>query len=399
MKNAQYIFLLIIYVFVQSCNKGVPIYTDFDDAAGYSKIYMPLAENNPQIKGVNISDIPDTVFCSAYVGGLNSPANDLTVKFMVDPAKVDVYNQMNGTDYQLMPEGSFDILSPEATIAAGARTTGTVPIVLKSKGFIDPFETYLLPVTISYDGPDANVNTSLSTVYYLLTGSYAPGEVPREHVLKLENGSLQAFAFGTGENAALVVRHTDNDMYRYPLNADGTFASPDRIGIGWGNVNIFISYGDRWLVRTDDGGIWQYLWTQDGTYISSNQVGWGWEGFDIIIGFNGYVMNRSSVDGAFTRWPYVDCFCGGVFPVNGNWTTFTQIIPYKNTLLGITTDGKLIEQQMTAEATFISSREIGSGWDIYTKVIPFGDDLLAMDSNGDVWRYKFDPRGNWVLKK
>ena len=399
MRNARYIILLTTYLVIQACDKSVPVYSDFSDMAGYSKLYIPLAENNPQKKGVNISETPDTVFCSAYLGGLNSLANDLNVKFAVDPAKVETYNQAHGTSYQIMPEGSYEVVSPEATIPAGSRASASVAILVKSKGFINPFETYLLPVTLTYEGTDANVSPTLNTVYYLLTGSYAPGEVPREHVLKLENASIEAFAYGTGENAALIVRHADNDMYRYPLNADGTFADPYRIGIGWGNVNIFISYGDRWLVRTDDGGIWQHLWTEDGNYISGNQVGWGWEAMDIIIGFNGYVVNRTRETGALTKWPYATCFCGGVFAVTGNWSAFTQIIPYKNTLLGVTPDGTLIEHQMTTDASFVSAREVGTGWDMYTKVIPFGDDLLAVDSNGDVWRYKFDPRGNWNLKK
>lgn len=363
----------------------------------YKDLYMPQANSITVTKGLLMSDSAQSILYSASYGGPGKPSSSITVNFDASPALVDSFNNKNGTSYEALPEGSYD-LQKQGVIPANGFSTGSLKLNVKTKGILNVFESYLLPVSIKANSANLKLNEDLKTTYFLITPSYAPGEVPRQHVLKLDNGSVKAFPYGLGANLALIARQADNNMYRFPLNSDNTFASPATIGIGWGNVQIFIPFDDRWVIRTDDGSMVQYLWSQTGDFQGGGQVGAGWDNNDIILGYKNNIYNRNRDTKKLTRWPYAGCFCGGVFDVGGDWSSYTQIIPYKNTILGITATGDLWENQVSETGDVSGTRQVGSGWDIYTTVIPFGDALLGLDSNGDVWRYEFDPRGFWALK-
>jgi hypothetical protein len=362
----------------------------------YKTLYIPQA-NELITKGLLMSDTAQTITFSASYGGPGKPGGNIGVNFTVSPALVDTFNIKNGTTYTILPEGSYEIPG-QATIPSGTLSTGTLKVKVKTKDVLNVFQSYLLPVSIASNNANLKINNELKTAYFLITPSYAPGQVPRQKVVTLDNGSVQAFPYGTGANLALIVRQANTNMYRFTVNADGTFAAPSTIGIGWGNVQIFIPFDDRWVIRRDDGAMVQYLWSQTGDFQGGNQVGSGWDNNDLIIGYKGNIYNRNRESKALTRWPFAGCFCGGVFGVSGEWGTYTQIIPYKNTLLGVTASGDLYESKVTETGEVSGTRKVGSGWDMYTKVIPCGNDLLGLDSNGDVWRYKFDSRGFWALK-
>ncbi|WP_162499819.1 DUF1735 domain-containing protein [Mucilaginibacter terrigena] len=363
----------------------------------YKDLYMPQAHNATVTKGLLMSDTAQAILFSASYGGPGKPNGDITVNFDVSAALVDTFNMANGTTYKIMPEGSYE-LDKQGVIPSGGLSTGSLKVKVKTKDVLNVFESYLLPVSITTNSANLRLNSQLKTTYFLVTPSYAPGDVPRQHVLKLDNGSIKAFPYGSGANLALIARQADNNMYRFPVKADGTFDTPSTIGIGWGDVQIFIPFDDRWVIRNDAGNMWQYLWSQTGQFQGGNQVGSGWDNNDLIIGYKNNIYNRNRESKALTRWPFAGCFCGGVFGVDGNWGEYTQIIPYKNTLLGVKANGELWESQVTENGEVSGTRKVGSGWDMYTRVIPFGDALLGLDANGDVWRYEFDPKGFWALK-
>jgi hypothetical protein len=362
----------------------------------YINLYMPQA-NSTITSGLMVSDTAQSLRYSASFGGPGRPDHDVKVNFKVNAAQVDSFNVQNGTSYVMMPQGSYEI-EETGTIPAGSLSTGSLKLKVMTKNVLKVFESYLLPVSIVSNDAGLRLSDNLKTTYFLITPSYAPGEVPREHVLKLDDGTVQAFPYGLGANLALIVRQKDNNMYRYPLKSDGTFASPATIGIGWGNVQIFIPFDDRWVIRRDDAAMVQYMWSQTGDFQGGNDVGAGWGNNDLIFGYKNNIYNRDAASKALTRWPFAGCFCGGVFGVGGSWGNYTQIIPFKNTFLGVTASGELWESQVSGTGEVSGTRKVGSGWDIYTKVIPFGNDLLGLDSKGDVWRYKFDSRGFWALK-
>jgi Domain of unknown function (DUF1735) len=382
-----------ITVLLCACSKQY----NYPEDGQYKDLYMPQANNPTVTFGLPMSDTAQQLVYSASYGGPGKPDHDIAVTFTATPSLVDSFNTVNGTNYTVLPANSYE-LTDKGTIYAGTLSTGSLRLKVKTKDVLNVFESYLLPVSISANDAGLPVKSNLQTTFFLITPSYAPGEVPREKVLHVDNSSVQAFPYGTGANLALIVRQADNNMYRFPLKADNTFDAPSTIGNGWGNVQIFIPFDDRWVIRRDDGAMVQYLWSQTGVFQGGNDVGAGWDNNDLIIGYKNNIYNRNTVSKHLTRWPFAGCFCGGVFDVGGDWSLYNQIIPYKNTLLGVTPSGDLWESQVSEAGDVSNTRKVGSGWDLYVKVIPFGNDLLGLDSNGDIWRYHFDSRGFWALK-
>lgn len=385
--------LVALTFLLAACSKKY----DFPADPQYVNLYMPQATSTTITKGLLMSDEAQSLQFSVYYGGPGKPGQNINISFAASPSLVDSFNTANGTTYTILPEISYD-LDKQGTIPAGSLTSGTLQLKVKTKGFLNVFESYLLPVSITSNDANLRVNANLKTTFFLITPSYAPGEVPREKVLTLDNGSLQAFPYASGDNIALIVRRADNNMWRYPKSAGNGFDAPHQIGTGWGDVRSFMPLDDRWVIWRENGTMAQFQWSPTGQFQGGYDVGSGWNNNDMIVGYKNQIYNRNIDTKALTRWPFAGCFCGGVFPVSGDWSSYTQIIPYKNTLLGVTASGDLWENQVTAAGEVSGTRKVGSGWDLYTKVIPFGDALLGLDSNGDVWRYNFDSRGFWALK-
>lgn len=78
---------------------------------------------------------------------LETPLNkSVLVKFAVDNALVDAYNQQWGTSYQLLPANCYQAGSLELTIPAGEKQA-VLPITLVPAN-INPANDYMLPFTI-----------------------------------------------------------------------------------------------------------------------------------------------------------------------------------------------------------------------------------------------------------
>jgi hypothetical protein len=397
-----YIAATLLLLTCLACKKAS---FDVPDAGQYTRLYMPQAQNTPNIQTLFIRDTAQTIFFNAYCGGPYGVPGNIKVDFEAAPDLVDSFNTANETNYLPMPDGSYTI-ETEGTIDPSTKSTGSLQLKINTKGVIDVFKPYLLPVRIKDNTGGVHVNNELRTSFFLITASYAPGQVPREHLLKIESDTLPVFQWGTGSTTALVVRHTDNNLYRYPYNpADGTFAASQLIGVGWGNVDIFMPFvnppnNDRWICRNKkDAGIYHYLVTPTGGFTGQAQTGWGWNGFDILVGYRGSVYSRDRASGIMTRWPYAIDFSAGVKSMEGNWAAYTQIVPFKNSLLGTHPNGDLYEHQVSADGKLGSVRRVGTGWDMYKKIFQFENDLCGVDANGDIWRYKFDPLGFWALKE
>lgn len=96
-------------------------------------------------------------------------ASDVSVTLAVDPAKVEYYNSSCGTDYELLPADCYT-LTESAVIPAGATSSDDLTLNVDARGKIQPFDSYLLPVTIT-SATGAGINPQQSTVYYLLSGA------------------------------------------------------------------------------------------------------------------------------------------------------------------------------------------------------------------------------------
>jgi hypothetical protein len=399
MKKILQISSFIFCILMAGCSKEVDINLAVQDAESYSMLYMPQANGNPVVKSLSLSPSLYTIHYSAYLGGSLDNNSAINVKFGTSEAMVNEFNLKNRTDYKLMPAGSYTLNQPEAVINSGSKNTGLLDLSIKTQGFIQPFQSYLLPVGITQAG--AKINPALQTTYFLITGSYAPGEVPREKAYTFgANAGVTYFDF----NGDMIGKRPDGTLQLYPAGTNGTFNAPRQIGVGWNIFNTVFYYGGNRLIgRAASGGgdITQYAIDKSGNFGASKTVGFGWGIFTKIIPFKGLLLGIEA-SGNINMYP-LDAAgnfdFGRIKTIGTKWGEYTQVIPYENSLLAIDATGDLYQFPLTDDGILGAKTKVGSGWDIYTLVFSAGKDLLALDSTGDLWRYKFNPVGFWPLKK
>jgi len=326
----------------------------------------------------------------------------LNVGFTVSSDMVDSYNQSNNTSYQIMPEGSYLLQTPTAVIPSGEQTTGILKLIIKTKGFLQPFETYMLPVKLHVEGKDNLLNEALSITYFLITGAYAPGEVPREKVASL---GASAGSFIIDFNGDFMRNDpTTGDLIFYQADVStGLFtAAPRIISQGWDAFDKIVFFGGNRLIArfaTGSQNVNQYVIDPDGNFISQREVGQGWGVLADIVPYKGLLLGIGA-NGDMTQYPLNDVGdfdYGNIRQIGSGWVGFKQIFQYQNSLIAIENNGDMWQYPLSETGVFGTRSRIGTGWDMYTKVIIAGTDLLALDSSGDVWRYKFNPKGLWPL--
>ena len=385
-----------------ACSKEVKVDLDVPGAELFRKIYMPQAARPMDVRSVSIVDKDTSLIYSAFLGGTKPAKNDIKVGFSVLPEKIAAFNQQNDTFYELMPEGSYKLETISSVIPAGGQSTGRLNLNIKTKGFLNPFETYLLPVTVTKQEGEGELNEDLATTYYLIAGSYAPGEVPREQAISFGASAAGNIMFDF--NGKLIRKNSDGNLLLYPVNVDGTFGTPSQIGNGWNIFNMIFYYGgDRLIVRNASGNqdISQYTIATTGSIGGAKSIGQGWNVFTKIVPFKGLLLGIRAT-GLMTKYP-LDAAgnfnYGGVKDIGTGWQNYSKIFSYQNSLLAIEPSGDMYEFPLSDDGVLGSKRKVGSGWDMYVNVFASGEDLLALDGNGDLWRYKFNPIGFWPLKK
>lgn len=94
---------------------------------------------------------------------------DATVYLEAAPDKVAEYNASKGTDYPVLPANAYTIAS-STTIKAGQVESEPISISIHSKGNIEPFMEYLLPVSIA-SAEGVATDDCCQTVYFLCRGA------------------------------------------------------------------------------------------------------------------------------------------------------------------------------------------------------------------------------------
>ncbi len=377
---------------------------DVLDKEKYTNLYIPQATQSPNLKSIYMREEEQTLSFSVYYGGASDPVNDIRVNVDFAPELVNDFNAEKGTDYRAMPVGSYAFETSGATIASGQPHSSTIVVKVKSLGYIDPFVPYLLPVRITDVSDGTALHPELSTAYFVIAGSFEPGNVPTEKVLQLEGGPLRSI-FKYYNN--LITQSEAGAIRLYPyLEEDGSFGPGGVINTGWDAFDTVLPFADRWIVRWgswtggNNGFLNSYSVAQDGA-IAGLVGGWfsgGFQVFDLIVPYRGSLLCRFPT-GELRRYPIDANYNFGAMTTLGTgWHAFTQIIPYKNTLLCIDVTGNMWEYPVSAEGVVSARRQVGSGWDMYRQVVPFGDDLLGIADDDAVYLYQFNPVGFWALK-
>ncbi|UCS95442.1 DUF1735 domain-containing protein [Echinicola marina] len=134
----------------------------------FAQIYMPQAINKPSQHTLVMTDsVQPLVFGAAY-GSPDILGMDMEIQFELAPEMVAEFNQENGTDYEMIPEGAYELSGDRASITSGEMQSQSLKVwVNPGKGF--DFETqYLLPVTIKSVQSKLPINESLRTTYFLV---------------------------------------------------------------------------------------------------------------------------------------------------------------------------------------------------------------------------------------
>ncbi len=137
-------------------------------------IYIPEAKTI-QIRNFDLGEVLVETFHLAVEGSEYPTTSGMTVssetvaKVEADPTKVDYFNESCGTSYTLLPSDCYT-LQNEVVIEAGKSISADVELRIDAQGKIKPFDTYLLPVSItSISGGE--IAAEQTTIYYLLSGA------------------------------------------------------------------------------------------------------------------------------------------------------------------------------------------------------------------------------------
>lgn len=397
--------------FMVSC--GPDVVYDLPDGDKFDNLYLVQAVNPPRTTKIfMLEDQVQTANYSAFYSGLKAP-KDIHITFEVDPELVDAYNQANQTNFKMMPEGSFEIEATEAVIPAGQSRTNLMKVSLNTFGYMEAFEEYLLPLAMKTD--DVKMNESLSVIYYQVSASYEPGNVPCREVGSGIADAVEIFSYN---DKCLLARSADGKLRRYGYNAsENTFSAGTVMKTDWTNgphgALFCISAGRENTLQVVYGSLFQW-WAlslnEDGTVIPDlnattdrTLVTGGCGIFDQSIWSvhpTGYVVRTGY--NSILYYPMASNWkapSGAGVWTEFNFKTYSKMMIYGYDFIGIDDSGNMWHHKFsTATSTFANPTKLGSGWEDYTHVIPFGNSLLARDADGVLWEYEFDIRGFWALK-
>ncbi|WP_200975986.1 discoidin domain-containing protein [Echinicola sp. 20G] len=141
---------------------------DEAEISPYAQIYMPQAIDKPYQHTLVLKDSAQALVFGAAYGSPDILNTTMGVQFAVAPEMVDTYNQENGTNYDMAPEGSYELSGNQVSIDGEQMRSEALKVwVTPTNGF--DFETkYLLPVTIKSVQSELPINESLRTTYFLI---------------------------------------------------------------------------------------------------------------------------------------------------------------------------------------------------------------------------------------
>lgn len=215
MKIFPAIFTLLLSLLVLTT--GCKYDTDIVNPENFVKIYMPQASVSPAKRTFTMADTEQTIIYGAAYGGTGYPSENIDVTFKVDESLVQLFNTTNGTNYEVLPPNSYTLEKATSVIKKGELATEALKIRLKTKGFLEGFKQYLLPVSIAQLSKQIPLNENLKTTYFLV-------EAQREGILLkvmsfgIKSGTIDMNAVADIVNANnpdfLVIREIDSETTR-----------------------------------------------------------------------------------------------------------------------------------------------------------------------------------------
>lgn len=147
--------LLLVVALAGSCKKA----TSFYDA-----LYFTGTEQSPEKKFT--IDGPSSIGVS--VTSSTKLDKDLVIQIEVDAEKLTQYNQENGTAYQFLPNGSYDLETGQVQIQTGSNVSGSSRFSVLSLDNFEEGVTYCVPISIKEVSGGMKVLESSRTVYLII---------------------------------------------------------------------------------------------------------------------------------------------------------------------------------------------------------------------------------------
>lgn len=290
-----------------ACSDSEPTTVYIPEARSLNIVNFDLAEPMSQTFHVAVT-------ASDYVttSGLDV-SSDVTVTLSVDPAKVEAYNSACGTDYEILPADCYT-LPENAVIPAGATSSDDLTVNVDARGKIQPFDSYLLPVTISAVS-GADINPQQSTVYYLMSGAEDVWNMPladRSDWKVVEVSSEETSGEGSDNGHAIHAFDGDLGTFWHTQWKGGEPQPPHHIVVDMGQEVRMLGF--QYVSRNHGEG-----WPQEMT-LETSLDGENWEGAGTYsdLPAEGGAEFRSYLPG-FKQARYFRLTITAVY--NGKWST------------------------------------------------------------------------------
>ena len=194
-------------------------FTGCDEDENFNVIYMPQGSEVVNTM-FEIDDEPYEIAYNITMVGADfatadvpAAANNIEVRVKVNATLIDVYNQGAGTDYEILPEGSYAF--DESAVISRGETGTELKLTITDKSKLEPFKSFLLPLSID-NVTGASLSKYQTSTYFLVTGTAGADQlVPHDR----SNWSIAGFsseeASGEGLDNGHAIHAIDDD--------DGTF--------------------------------------------------------------------------------------------------------------------------------------------------------------------------------
>ncbi len=171
----SYISFFICLLGFVACEETVEIPGGSNDV--YARVYMPRAVDYPNSIILKMADAEQSFVYGAYFGGYADNNKNIQIQFEINPALVDSFNVRNGSNYSILPEGSYAFTSG-AVIKSGALSTEPLHLKINPYGVLTLFEKYILPISINTVSDGVAVHPELRTAYYVVEASLDFSDYP-----------------------------------------------------------------------------------------------------------------------------------------------------------------------------------------------------------------------------
>src|SRR5699024_9912567 len=107
-QTIRYFSITAVFLYVLSaisCSKVIIYEPDEDEVGLYSKLYIRKAESS--IKSLMLNPDEEENYINrfnVYLGGPVDAKEDITVRFKIDPEKVEEYNEKTDRNYKVFPK-------------------------------------------------------------------------------------------------------------------------------------------------------------------------------------------------------------------------------------------------------------------------------------------------------